>query len=72
MEDHKEIKDLLREVVALLSVQVKREVSQTVIIKELSEAGLQPKRIAEIVGTTPNTARVAIHHFKKSLKKNQK
>lgn len=66
MEEDKEIKDLLREVVALLSVQVKREVSQTVIIKELSEAGLQPKRIAEIVGTTPNTVRVAVYHAKKA------
>ena len=68
MENNKEIKELLEEIVALLSVQIKRGVSQTVIIKELSEAGLQPKRIAEIVGTTPNTVRVAVHHAKKSSK----
>lgn len=72
MEDNKEIKELLREVVALLSVQVKREASQIVIIKELSEAGLQPRRIAEIVGTTPNTVRVAVHHAKKAANKGKR
>ena len=65
----KETKELMREIIALLSIQVKRGVSQTTLIQELSDAGLQPKRIAEIVGTTSNTVRVALHHYKKSSKK---
>lgn len=68
MQENKEITNLLKEIVALLSVQIKRGVSQTTAIKELSEAGMQPKRIAEIVNTTPNTVRVALYHLKKSLK----
>ena len=63
--ENKEIINLLKEIVALLSVPIKRGVSQTTIIKELNDAGIQPKRIAEIVGTTSNTVRVAIHHYKK-------
>lgn len=68
MED-KKIVVLLEEIVALLTIQVKRGVSQSVLIKEMSKTGLQPKRISELVGTTPNTVRVALHHYKKSLKK---
>lgn len=66
--ENKEIINLLKEIMALISVQVKRGVSQSILTKELSDAGLQPKRIAEIIGTTPNTVRVALYHFKKSLK----
>lgn len=56
---------LLKEIVALLTIWVKRGVSQSIMIAELSEAGFQPKRIAELLGTTPNTVRVAIHQNKK-------
>lgn len=70
--ENREIIVLLKEIVVLLFIQAKRGMSQTTIIKELSEAGMQPKRIAEIVGTTPNTVRVAIHHLKKSLKRSSK
>lgn len=66
--ENKETINLLKEILALISIQVKRGVSQSVLIKELNDAGLQPKRIAEIIGTTPNTVRVSLHHFKKSLK----
>lgn len=67
--ENKEVISLLKEIVALLAVQVKRGVSQSVLIKELGDVGIQPKRIAELIGTTPNTVRVALHHYKKSLKK---
>ena len=69
MEENKELTALFKEVVALLAIQVKRGVSQTTLIGELSDMGFQPKRIAEIVGTTSNTVRVALHHYKKSSKK---
>lgn len=59
---------LLKEIIMLLAVQVKRGVPQTSLIKELSNVGFKPKRIAEIIGTTPNTVRVALHYYKKHLK----
>jgi len=34
----------------------------------LSNAGLQPKEIAEIVGTTPNTVRVVLSKIRKEMK----
>ena len=64
-----ETKVLLKIVVALLSVQVKRGVSQSTLIRELGDAGLQPKLIAEITGTTSNTVRVTLHKHKKSSKR---
>ena len=67
--ENKESITILKEVAALLAIQVKRGVSQTTLIKELGDVGFQPKRIAEIVGTTSNTVRVALHHYKKSSKK---
>lgn len=68
MED-KEIITLLEEISALLTIQVKRGISQSTLIREMGELGIQPKRIAELVGTTANTVRVALHHIKKSSKK---
>lgn len=67
MQD-KELLNTLKELVMLLSVYTKRGVSQTALINELSEAGFQPKRIAELIGTTPNTVRVALHQAKKKNK----
>lgn len=52
----------------LQSVYVKRGVSQTTLIKELSMAGFQPKRIAELIGTTSTTVRVTLHQEKKKSK----
>ena len=60
---------LLDEIVKLLAIQMKMNTPQSVLIKELGEASLQPKRIAELLGTTPNTVRVSLHHAKKSNKK---
>ena len=67
--ENKETVDLLKEMVALLSIQVKRGVSQSTLIKELSDAGIQPKRIAELMGTTSNTVRVALHAIRKNKKR---
>lgn len=60
---------LLKEAIALLTVWVKRGVPQSTLIMELSGVGLQPKQIAELLGTTPNTVRVAIHQIKNKRKK---
>lgn len=67
--DNQESIDLLKEIIALLSIQVKRGVSQSSLVKELSDAGLQPKRIAELMGTTSNTVRVALHSIRKNKKR---
>lgn len=63
--ENKELSNTLKELAMLLSVYIKRGVSQATLIKELSEAGFQPKRIAELIGTTPNTVRVALNRLKK-------
>lgn len=38
-------------------------------IKLLSKAGLQPREIAELVGTSPNTVRVELAVMRKARKK---
>jgi DNA-directed RNA polymerase specialized sigma24 family protein len=58
--------DPLEEVVRLLAIQLRRETeSQAEAIEEMSHAGFGPKRIAELLGTTPNTVNVAISTAKK-------
>lgn len=49
------------EIVRLLALQLRREAaSQGEAILELGRAGFGPKRIAELLGTTPNTVNVAL------------
>lgn len=38
----------------------------------LSNAGLQPSQIAELIGTTPNTVRVELSAIRKAKKKGKK
>jgi DNA-binding CsgD family transcriptional regulator len=46
--------------------------SQSEQVGLLSQAGLQPKEIADIVGTTPNTVRVTLSTARKQNKKKGK
>jgi hypothetical protein len=56
----------IEEVVRLLAIQLRREAeSQAQAIEEMSKAGFGPSRIAELLGTTPNTVNVAISNAKK-------
>lgn len=56
----------IEEVVRLLAIQLRRETeSQAQAIEEMSRAGFGPTRIAELLGTTPNTVNVAISTVKK-------
>ncbi len=57
------------EVVKLLTVWLKRGTGQVTLIKELDSVGFKPKRIAELLGTTPNTVNVALHAIRKNKKK---
>lgn len=64
-----ETNGLLKEIAALLAVLVKRGSIQSTVIKELGSVGLSPKRIAELLGTTPNTVNVALHKARHSKTK---
>ncbi len=51
--------------VALSIIADKKRLEQFII---LSNAGFKAKEIAEIVGTTPNTVRVALSRIRKEMK----
>jgi DNA-binding CsgD family transcriptional regulator len=56
----------LEEIVRLLAIQLRKDAaSQAQAIEEMSRAGFGPSRIAELLGTTPNTVNVAISNAKK-------
>jgi len=62
----KEILDSMNNMVRLLTILVKREANnQNQIIKEMSDVGFSPKKIAELLNTSSNTVNVAIHLSKK-------
>jgi DNA-directed RNA polymerase specialized sigma24 family protein len=65
MEEPTKTEALLDEAVRLLAILAKRGVSQATIITELNNAGFQPKRIADLLGTTPNTVSVTLHAARK-------
>jgi DNA-binding NarL/FixJ family response regulator len=50
----------------LLATMIRLQLSsQAEAIQELHRAGIQPKRIAELIGTTANTVNVAVQRAKK-------
>ncbi len=56
----------LDRILKLLAANVAVEKPQRERIRLLSSAGLAPKEIAEALGTTPNTVRVALTGIRKS------
>jgi DNA-directed RNA polymerase specialized sigma24 family protein len=65
--------DPIEEVVRLLAIQVRRDSeSQAQAIEALNGAGFGPTRIAELLGTTPNTVNVAISTAKKKKRPKEK
>jgi len=54
--------------VRLIAIWLCGEKSQTEKIGILASAGLQPKEIADIIGTTSNTVSVALSTLKKQRK----
>jgi DNA-directed RNA polymerase specialized sigma24 family protein len=57
--------DAQEEIVRLLAIQIRRgSESQSEAILELSRAGFGPTRIAELLGTTPNTVGVTLQKAK--------
>lgn len=66
MAGQADVVQLLDELVRLQAWEVRRRAdSQVDAIRELDKAGFGPKRIAEVLGTTPNTVNVAISREKK-------
>jgi predicted transcriptional regulator len=58
--------DPQEELVRLLILQLRRTAkSQSEFVRELAKAGFTPKRIAELVGTTPNTVSQALSEAKR-------
>lgn len=64
-EPRDEIVVELRKISRLLTLLVTRDLSQRDKIALLSTAGLLPKEIAELIGTTPNTVSVTLAHIRK-------
>lgn len=61
----KEILQTQKETVALLAILVRRGSIQSTVIQEMGSVGISPKRIAELLDTSPNTVNVALHHARK-------
>ncbi|MGA2220672.1 MAG: hypothetical protein ABSH21_02655 [Verrucomicrobiia bacterium] len=68
MDEQTKTEALLEEAVRLLAILAKRGMNQTATIAELSNAGFQPKRIAELLGTTANTVSVTLATSRKRKK----
>lgn len=60
-----EILQELQRISKLLALTVTRELIQKDRIELLSGIGFQPKEIADLIGTTPNTVRVALVDIRK-------
>jgi DNA-binding NarL/FixJ family response regulator len=66
------ITDKLDTIIKLMILIATNDKSQSEQIWLLSAAGLQPKEIANILGTTPNTVRVMLFAMRKQKSKGRK
>lgn len=64
-EPRDEILVELRKISRLLTLLVTTDMSQKQKIEVLSAVGFQPREIAELIGTTPNTVSVTLVHMRK-------
>jgi len=72
MEDKasfKEIVDRLDKVIRLLAISIALGKKQNEQIELLNDAGFKPKEIADILGTTGNTVRVALSQIRRKSKR---
>lgn len=65
LEQFDDVLGELRKISRLLTLVVTTDMSQKQKIEVLSSAGLQPKEIAELIGTTPNTVSVRLAEIRK-------
>ena len=66
-----EISKKLDVISRLLALSLPKAISQNQKMKILSELGLQPMAIANIIGTTANTVRVELSKMKKTSNVNE-
>jgi len=64
-EQFTELSEKLDRMMKLLAVQAMGDKTITESIRRLSSLGFQPKEIAELTGTTPNTVRVFLSVMRK-------
>lgn len=64
-EQRDDILSELRKIGRLLTLLVTKDLGQKEKIELLSSAGLQPKEIAELIGTTANTVSVRLTEIRK-------
>ena len=62
----------LQKMSKLLALNLVKDLKTTEKYKILYDAGYQPKEIAEILNTTPNTVSVELSKLKRSIKNNKK
>ena len=55
-------------IIKILALTLPKELTQADKIVLLSDAGFQPKEIASILGTTPNTVSVTLSKMKRDAK----
>lgn len=61
--------DIQEEMVRLFELQLRRTAgSQAELVREMAKAGFTPKRIAELVGTTPNTVSQVLAEAKRQAR----
>lgn len=66
---NEEILSEIKKMNKLLAIDLTRELKTDEKFELLSNAGFQPKEIADICNTTPNTMRVALSRAKSKRKK---
>ena len=60
---------LLDEISRLLAANLLRGRKQVDLIADFDKCGIEPKRIAELLGTTRNTVNVALANIRKRARK---
>lgn len=65
----KEILTELRKIGRVLTLMATKDASQIEKIKMLSDIGLQPKEIADLIGTTSNTVSVTLSNLRRAGRK---
>lgn len=65
----REIERQLDEIARLLVAQLVRGKKQVEVIEDLDRCGIEPKRIADFLGTTRNTVNVALANIRKRKRK---
>lgn len=72
MQGNQDVSVQLDKLIRLMAVLVTKDKVQKEQIAMLAKAGLQPKDIADLIGTTPHTVSVTLSEMKKESSKKPK